>query len=46
MTDLLLLALYAALTWGLWRGLEAWGDMAACWAVAWAWWIAREMGYD
>jgi hypothetical protein len=46
MKDVAMLALTAALTWGMWWALEAWGDMAACWLWAWAWWIAREMGYD
>ena len=43
MTDLLLLALTAALTWGLWRALGEWGEMGACWLWAWGWWVARMM---
>jgi hypothetical protein len=43
MTDPLLLALTAGMSWALWRALEEWGDMAACWAWAWAWWVARMM---
>ena len=43
MTDLLLLALTAALTWGMWRALGAWGVAVDQWAWAWGMWIAREM---
>jgi hypothetical protein len=43
MPDMLLLSLTAALSWGLWRGMEAWGDMGMAWAVAWAWWMARTL---
>jgi len=43
MSDALVLALTAALTWALWRGLGEWGDMATAWAWAWAWWAARMM---
>jgi len=43
MTDLLLLALTAALTWGLWRALGEWGEMGACWLWGWGWWVARMM---
>ena len=43
MTDALLLALTAALTWGLWRALETWGARVEAGAWAWMWWVAREM---
>jgi hypothetical protein len=43
MRDALLLALYVALTWCLWRGLEAWGDIGMAWIWAWGWWMAREL---
>jgi hypothetical protein len=43
MSDIGVLSLTAALTWGLWRALGEWGDMAACWVVAWAWWMGRMM---
>ena len=45
MTDLLLLALTAALTWGLWRARGEWGVVVErwAWAWAWAWHVARLM---
>jgi hypothetical protein len=43
MPDMLLLALTAGLTWGLWRLMETWGAMGACWLWGWGWWLAREM---
>jgi hypothetical protein len=42
-SDTLVLALTAALTWGMWRALGEWGDMGAAWVWAWGMWIAREM---
>ena len=41
MIDLLLLALTAGMSWGMWRIMETWGALAACWL--WAWWMAREL---
>ena len=41
--DSIVLALTGALTWGMWRLMETWGDMGAAWVWAWGWWIAREM---
>jgi len=43
MTDLLLLALTAGMTWGMWRLMETWGDMAACWLWGWGMYVARMM---
>jgi hypothetical protein len=41
--DTIVLALTAGMTWGLWRLMETWGAMGACWLWAWGMWIAREM---
>ena len=43
MTDLLLLALTAGMSWGMWRGLGEWGAGVEAWLWAWGIWIAREM---
>jgi len=40
MTDALLLSLAALLTWGLWRLIETWGALGACWLWAWGMWVA------
>ena len=42
-TDLLLLALTGALTWGLWRALGEWGAMGMAWLWAGGMWIATLM---
>jgi len=42
-TDLLLLPLTAALSWGMWQLMATWGAMAACWLWGWGWWMAREL---
>jgi hypothetical protein len=43
-TDLLLLALTAALTWFLWRLMVTWGPLGACWLWGWGWWVCKELG--
>lgn len=43
MTDALLLALTALLTWGMWRLLCAWGALGACWLWGWGMWFVREL---
>lgn len=43
MTDLLLLALTASLSWGMWRALCEWGAMGMAWVWAGGVWIATLM---
>jgi 4-amino-4-deoxy-L-arabinose transferase-like glycosyltransferase len=45
MPDMLLLALTAALSWGLWRLMETGGAMGACWLWGWGIWLCKELGY-
>ena len=44
MPDVLLLVLTALLTWGMWRMMETWGAMGACWLWAWGMWIMSWRG--
>jgi len=42
-TDLLLLALTAALSWGMWRAIERYEAGVGRWLWVWAMWVARMM---
>jgi hypothetical protein len=43
-SDTIVLALTAALAWGLWQLMATWGAMAACWLWGWAMWVCKELG--
>ena len=44
MSDAIVLALTAAMTWGLWQALVMWGVVVDQWLWAWGMWVCRELG--